>query len=51
MLLMSRWMWQLMMPSNSSMSTAKLHDIFGLQLPDWRDDVHRVVDQLTKANA
>lgn len=38
-------------PSNSSMSTAKLHDIFGLQLPDWRDDVHRVVDQLTKANA
>lgn len=38
-------------PSNSSLNTAKLHNMFGLQLPDWRDDVYRVVDQLTKANA
>jgi dTDP-4-dehydrorhamnose reductase len=34
-------------PANSVLSTAKLQLLLGRSLPDWRDDVRRVVSELT----
>jgi dTDP-4-dehydrorhamnose reductase len=33
-------------PMNSRLDTARLRRDFGLQCGDWRDDLHRVVDEL-----
>lgn len=33
-------------PLNSRMDTARLQSVFGLSIPDWRDGVHRLVDQI-----
>lgn len=33
-------------PANSRLSTAKLRAVFGIQLPDWKRDVDRVLHQL-----
>lgn len=33
-------------PLNSRMDTTKLKSTFGLSIPDWRDGVHRLVDQI-----
>lgn len=35
-------------PLNSRLSSAKLEAGFGLALPDWRDGIDRIVDQLLK---
>jgi dTDP-4-dehydrorhamnose reductase len=34
-------------PKNSLLNTAKLSTTFGLQMPDWKSGVVRLVDQLT----
>lgn len=33
-------------PSNSRLDTSKLRDTFGIYLPDWRDGVHHLLDQI-----
>jgi dTDP-4-dehydrorhamnose reductase len=33
-------------PSNSRLDTSKLRDTFGIHLPDWRDGVHHLLDQI-----
>jgi len=35
-------------PMNSRLDTARLRRDFGLQCGDWRDDLHRVVDELVE---
>ena len=36
-------------PLNSRLSTARLEEGYGIVLPDWRDGVDRIVDQLLQA--
>lgn len=37
-------------PANSRLSTLKLRQTFGLALPDWRENLDHVLDQILKAN-
>ncbi|MBM4053051.1 MAG: sugar nucleotide-binding protein, partial [Planctomycetes bacterium] len=35
-------------PRNSRLSVDRLQRVFGVRCPDWREDLNRIVDELTE---